>query len=92
MSEGTWKHPQRVAYEASRARTLWEEKIERHMKQLQSEDSRLRRSALSRLRAEWAQRLQQRNEMLQNLQEVPRRPARLPLEALALRTEDKRAA
>ncbi|KAK9968750.1 hypothetical protein ABG768_003058 [Culter alburnus] len=41
---------------------FWEEKIESHVQRTGNEDSRLKNSALSKLREEWVQRLQFRNQ------------------------------
>ncbi|KAF4108463.1 hypothetical protein G5714_011222 [Onychostoma macrolepis] len=40
----------------------WEEKIESHGQRMGNEDSRMKNSALSKLREEWVQRLQFRNQ------------------------------
>uniref|UniRef100_A0A673SSN7 Family with sequence similarity 240 member C n=1 Tax=Suricata suricatta TaxID=37032 RepID=A0A673SSN7_SURSU len=62
----TLKQPRRIAYDAGVIKKFWEEKIELHTKQLQSEDMRTRRSALDRLRGEWARMLEGRNKMSQS--------------------------
>ncbi|CAM4728868.1 unnamed protein product [Leuciscus chuanchicus] len=41
---------------------FWEEKIESHVQRMGNEDSRMNNSALSKLREEWVQRLQFRNQ------------------------------
>ncbi|KAG1927474.1 hypothetical protein F2P79_024230 [Pimephales promelas] len=41
---------------------FWEEKIESHVERMGNEDSRMNKSALSKLREEWVQRLQFRNQ------------------------------
>ncbi|XP_047626483.1 protein FAM240C [Phacochoerus africanus] len=66
----TMKNPRRVSYDANVLKTFWEKKIELHTKQLQDEDQRVRRSALDRLRGEWARKLERRNQMLQSSQEA----------------------
>ncbi|XP_035920089.1 protein FAM240C [Lynx canadensis] len=73
----TLKQPGRIAYDAGVIKKFWEEKIELHTKQLQSEDMRTRRSALDRLRGEWARMLEGRNKMLQGPPEAPTRPCLL---------------
>ncbi|XP_031531833.1 protein FAM240C [Vicugna pacos] len=83
----TLKNPARVSYDAGMLKTFWEKKIELHTKQLQNEDMRIRRSALDRLRSEWAQRLERRNQMLQSNQEAPTPPG-----AQAFHTQDPMAA
>ncbi|XP_032336734.1 protein FAM240C-like [Camelus ferus] len=83
----TLKNPARVSYDAGMLKTFWEKKIELHTKQLQNEDMRIRRSALDRLRGEWAQRLERRNQMLQSNQEAPTPPG-----AQAFHTQDPMAA
>ncbi|KAF6361001.1 hypothetical protein mRhiFer1_000156 [Rhinolophus ferrumequinum] len=67
----TWKLPERVAYDADVLKLFWEKKIELHAERLQSEDMRTHRSALDRLRGEWAQKLEDRHRMLQ----APPRPS-----------------
>ncbi|XP_059024943.1 protein FAM240C isoform X1 [Mustela nigripes] len=59
------KHPGRVAFDAGVIKMFWEEKIKLHTRQLQSEAMRTRRSALDRLRGEWARMLEGRNKALQ---------------------------
>jgi hypothetical protein len=44
----TWKNPGRVAYDTGRIKMFWEKKIAHHEKQEQSEDLRVRSSALNR--------------------------------------------
>ncbi|XP_042804656.1 protein FAM240C [Panthera leo] len=73
----TLKQPGRIAYDAGVIKKFWEEKIELHTKRLQSEDMRTRRSALDRLRGEWARMLEGRNKMLQGPPEAPTRPCLL---------------
>ncbi|KAM5320818.1 protein FAM240C [Glossophaga mutica] len=66
MSAGsTAKHPGRVACDAEALKAFWEKKVQLHVQQLQSEDERVRKSALGRLRGEWAQKLELRHRMLQ---------------------------
>ncbi|XP_065113881.1 protein FAM240C-like [Paramisgurnus dabryanus] len=43
---------------------FWEQKIEKHMERTGNEDSRMKSSALSKLRDEWLQRLQIQNKNL----------------------------
>ncbi|XP_055250097.1 protein FAM240C [Moschus berezovskii] len=71
----TAKHHGRVAYDAGVLKMFWEKKIELHTKQLQKEVMRIRRSALDRLRDEWARQLERRNQMLQSSREAPPWPA-----------------
>ncbi|XP_073925674.1 protein FAM240C [Castor canadensis] len=85
----TWKNPGRVAYDTGRIKMFWEKKIAHHEKQEQSEDLRVRGSALNRLRVEWAQRLEVRR-MLQSPLDVPTQSSLLPMEPV--HTHDKTAA
>ncbi|XP_056322110.1 protein FAM240C-like [Danio aesculapii] len=41
---------------------FWEQKIESHSERMGNEDCRMKSSALSRLREEWLERLQVRNQ------------------------------
>ncbi|KAM7245626.1 hypothetical protein CapIbe_001924 [Capra ibex] len=84
------KHHGRVTYDADVLKMFWEKKIELHMEQLQKEDMRIRRSALDRLRDEWARQLERRNQMLQSSREAPPQPA--PPGTSALRAGDQPAA
>ncbi|XP_070345258.1 protein FAM240C [Equus asinus] len=86
----TWKYPRRVGYDAGVLKTFWEKRIELHTKQQQSEDMRIRRSALDRLRSEWAQKLEKRNEMLQSSREAPQPSSLLGVQPV--RAPDKTAA
>ncbi|XP_060157525.1 protein FAM240C [Globicephala melas] len=70
----TLKNPPRVSYDAGVIKMFWENKIELHTKQLQNEDMRIRRSALDRLRSEWARKLERRNQMMLSSQEAPPGP------------------
>ncbi|XP_037588137.1 protein FAM240C [Cebus imitator] len=84
----TLKNPGRVAYDAGGIKMFWEKKIEHHARHLQNEDMRVRRSALNKLRAGWAEQLEGRNKMLQG----PRRhPGKAPA-AAEFHTKDKTAA
>ncbi|XP_058389431.1 protein FAM240C [Diceros bicornis minor] len=78
----TWKPPRRVGYDAGVLKMFWEKKIELHTKQQQSEDLRIRRSALDRLRGEWALKLEKRNEMLRSSREAPPPPSLLGTESV----------
>uniref|UniRef100_A0AC11AIX0 Family with sequence similarity 240 member C n=1 Tax=Ovis aries TaxID=9940 RepID=A0AC11AIX0_SHEEP len=90
MSRGcSVKHHGRVTYDADVLKTFWEKRIELHMEQLQKEDMRIRRSALDRLRDEWARQLERRNQMLQS---PGRRPRRAPPGTPTLRAGDQPAA
>ncbi|XP_055443042.1 protein FAM240C [Bubalus kerabau] len=86
----TMKYHGRVTYDADVLKMFWEKKIKLHREQLQKEDMRIRRSALDRLRDEWARQLERRNQMLQSSQEAPPQPA--PLGTPALSTGDQLAA
>ncbi|KAK1336830.1 hypothetical protein QTO34_002865 [Cnephaeus nilssonii] len=77
----TSKHPRRVVSDAEELKVFWEKKIQRHARQLQREDERIRRSALDRLRGEWARKLELRHRALQ-----------APLEAAPRSSGDKTAA
>ncbi|XP_045874164.1 protein FAM240C [Meles meles] len=84
------KRPGRVAFDAGVIKTFWEEKIEMHTRQLQSEAMRTRRSALDRLRGEWARMLEGRNKALQGPPEVATQPSLLCTEPFP--TQDTAAA
>ncbi|XP_060975758.1 protein FAM240C [Dama dama] len=71
----TMRYHGRVTYDADVLKMFWEKKIELHTELLQKEDMRIRRSALDRLRDEWARQLERRNQMLQSSREAPPRPA-----------------
>ncbi|XP_060092397.1 protein FAM240C-like [Heteronotia binoei] len=60
-----------LIYDANGLKNFWEEIIEVHTKQKEVEDSRLTKSALNKLRCEWAQRLEGRTRMLQKSSEKP---------------------
>ncbi|XP_070279357.1 protein FAM240C [Myotis yumanensis] len=77
----TSKHPGRVVSDAEELKVFWEKKIQHHTRQLQREGERIRRSALDRLRGEWAQQLELRHRALQ-----------APLEAAPRASGDKTAA
>nr|XP_056704970.1 protein FAM240C [Euleptes europaea] len=59
-----------VIYDANGLKNFWEEVIEVHTKQKEVEDSRLTKSALNKLRSEWAQRLEGRTRMLQTTKKL----------------------
>ncbi|XP_064143467.1 protein FAM240C [Loxodonta africana] len=86
----TLRHHRRVTSDASELKMFWEKKIEYHAKQLQDEELRVSRSALSRLRDEWARKLEGRNKMLQGPPGVPKMSSLLPIESF--HPEDKTAA
>ncbi|XP_060616809.2 protein FAM240B-like [Anolis sagrei] len=70
-----------VVHDAHGLKNFWEEIIETHSKSKQIEDSRLTRSALNKLRREWAQRLEGRIKMLQKTSEKPKvQGSLLPIE------------
>ncbi|XP_053159235.1 protein FAM240B-like [Hemicordylus capensis] len=70
-----------VVHDAHGLKDFWEEIIETQSKQKEIEDSRLTRSALNKLRHEWAQRLEGRIKMLQKTSEKPKgQTALLPIE------------
>ncbi|KAL4660894.1 protein FAM240A [Arapaima gigas] len=48
---------------------FWEQKIEHHGRMAEDEEVRMKNSALSRLRKDWASRLEKRTKHLQNLHE-----------------------
>ncbi|XP_074059175.1 protein FAM240C [Macrotis lagotis] len=79
-----WKHPGLTVHDAGGLKNFWEKKIEYHAKQVQSENSRISRSALEKLRCEWAQRLEGRLKMLQQPQKVPKESSLLPIESFHL--------
>ncbi|XP_045715624.1 protein FAM240C isoform X1 [Phyllostomus hastatus] len=91
MSAGsTLKHPGRVACDAEGLKAFWEKKVRLHAQQLRSEDERVRRSALDRLRGEWAQELELRHRMLQAHQKSAPRSSLLGTKSFC--TGDKTAA
>ncbi|XP_066473444.1 protein FAM240C [Tiliqua scincoides] len=75
------KRPGVVVHDAHGLKNFWEEIIEIHTRQKEVEDSRITRSALNKLRHEWAQRLEGRIKMLQKTDGKPRgQTALLPIE------------
>ncbi|KAM4050608.1 protein FAM240B-like [Anomaloglossus baeobatrachus] len=62
-----------LAHDADGLKNFWEKKIEKQTMDHQIEDARRHKSALSKLREEWTQRLQFRLNMLQSLQEEQKR-------------------
>ncbi|XP_066137008.1 protein FAM240C [Saccopteryx bilineata] len=69
------KHSGWVASGAEELTVFWEKKIQVHTKQLQNEGERIRKSALDRLRGEWARKLEERHRTLQTPLESARRPS-----------------
>ncbi|XP_072271111.1 protein FAM240B-like [Pyxicephalus adspersus] len=57
------------SHDADGLKNFWEKKIEKQTIAHQIEDARRSKSALSKLRDEWRQRLESRLNMLQSLQE-----------------------
>ncbi|KAL6472362.1 hypothetical protein MHYP_G00185500 [Metynnis hypsauchen] len=49
-------------HDKHKLKKFWEQKIERHSQMMGNEEFRMKRSALSKLREEWLQRLQSRNQ------------------------------
>ncbi|XP_066506518.1 protein FAM240B [Hoplias malabaricus] len=49
-------------HDKHKLRKFWEQKIERHSQMMGNEEFRMKRSALSKLRDEWLQRLQSRDK------------------------------
>ncbi|XP_036605562.1 protein FAM240C [Trichosurus vulpecula] len=78
------KHPKMTVHDAGGLKNFWEKKIEHHAKQVQNENSRISRSALDKLRCEWAQRLERRLKMLQQPEEGPKKSSLLPIESFPL--------
>ncbi|XP_019410992.1 PREDICTED: uncharacterized protein LOC109323771 [Crocodylus porosus] len=62
----SFKHHKIIVHDAAGLKNFWENIIEKHAKQQEGEETRLNRSALNKLRHEWAQRLEGRIKMLQN--------------------------
>ncbi|XP_053312729.1 protein FAM240B-like [Spea bombifrons] len=58
-----------MARDADGLKNFWEKKIEKQTAAHEYEDTRRSKSALSKLREEWRQRLESRVKMLQSLQE-----------------------
>ncbi|KAG9263035.1 protein FAM240B-like [Astyanax mexicanus] len=54
-------------HDKHKLRKFWEQKIERHSQMEGIEEFRMKRSALSRLRGEWLQRLQSRNQQVNEI-------------------------
>ncbi|KAF7250362.1 hypothetical protein EYD10_04041 [Varanus komodoensis] len=78
-----FKRPGVVVHDAHGLKNFWEEVIESYTKQKEMENSRLSRSALSKLRHEWAQRLEGRIKMLKKTSEKPNvHTSLLPIETL----------
>lgn len=50
-------------------KSFWEQKIENHSHQIENEDQRMEKSALSKLREDWARRLENRTKHLKNMNE-----------------------
>ncbi|XP_062984650.1 protein FAM240B-like [Elgaria multicarinata webbii] len=76
-----FKHRGVVVHDAHGLKNFWEEIIESQTKQKEVEDSRLTRSALNKLRHEWAQRLEGQLKMLQKTSEKPNvQTSLLPIE------------
>lgn len=51
-------------------KSFWEKRISRQSQQTESEEQRLQRSALNKLRGEWVVRLENRTKHLKNLSDV----------------------
>ncbi|XP_075133964.1 protein FAM240B-like [Leptodactylus fuscus] len=64
---------QMMSHDADGLKNFWEKKIEKQSMEHQVEDARRHKSALSKLREEWRQRLEFRLNMLQSLQEEQKR-------------------
>ncbi|XP_073431409.1 protein FAM240B-like [Dendrobates tinctorius] len=58
-----------LVHDADGLKNFWEKKIEKQTVEHQVEDARRHKSALSKLREEWRQRLEFRLNMLQSVQE-----------------------
>ncbi|XP_063068617.1 protein FAM240C-like [Engraulis encrasicolus] len=56
-------------HDKHKLRKFWEEKIESHSQMMGHEEVRKKRSALSKLRDEWVERLKVRNQHLELLDE-----------------------
>ncbi|XP_044190279.1 protein FAM240B-like [Thunnus albacares] len=53
-------------HDKQKLKSFWEQKIIQHGEQMDEEDSRMRSSALARLREEWLVRLDHRNQHQQS--------------------------
>ncbi|XP_053555936.1 protein FAM240B-like [Bombina bombina] len=62
-----------IAHDADGLKNFWERKIEKQTVDHQHENARKSKSALSKLREEWTQRLDCRLKMLHSFQEEQRR-------------------
>ncbi|XP_068127533.1 protein FAM240B-like [Hyperolius riggenbachi] len=62
-----------MAHDADGLKNFFEKKIEKQTMEHQIEDARKGKSALSKLREEWKQRLEHRINMLNSLQEEQKR-------------------
>ncbi|KAJ7986960.1 hypothetical protein DPEC_G00333790 [Dallia pectoralis] len=67
-------------HDKHKLRKYWEEKIETHCDMMGNEETRLRNSALSRLREEWLRRLKLRSQQLENFEEERMRTAKMATE------------
>ncbi|XP_041936990.1 protein FAM240C-like [Alosa sapidissima] len=56
-------------HDKHKLKNFWEQKIENHSQMMGDEDLRMKRSALSKLREEWFQRLKIRNQHLEVVHE-----------------------
>ncbi|KAL2087703.1 hypothetical protein ACEWY4_016531 [Coilia grayii] len=56
-------------HDKHKLRNFWEQKIESHSQMMGHEERRMKRSALSKLRDEWVERLKVRNQHLEILYE-----------------------
>ncbi|XP_035236186.1 uncharacterized protein LOC135233536 [Anguilla rostrata] len=61
-------------------KTFWERKIENHWQLTEGEQSRMKNSALSKLRGEWSKRLEIQTKHLKKAHEENMRKARLQME------------
>ncbi|XP_075708538.1 protein FAM240B-like [Rhinoderma darwinii] len=62
-----------MSHDTDGLKNFWEKKIEKQTMEHQTDDARRHKSALSKLREEWSQRLEFRLNMLHSLQEEQKR-------------------
>ncbi|NWU84593.1 F240B protein, partial [Onychorhynchus coronatus] len=79
------------AHDAEGLKNFWEKVIQEQTRQQEAEESRLSRSALNKLRQEWALRLERRARQVQAHKKTRDEPV-TPLSIEALPSPDKTAA
>lgn len=71
-------------HDKHKLKKYWEEKIESHSDIMGSEESRMKSSALSKLREEWLRRLKLRNQQLELFEEKHIRRAKMSQQAFKI--------